>query len=263
MEFLRRLYDLLRHLGEDAKWQGMIDYIGVGNLYAVLFLIVFAETGLVVTPFLPGDSLLFAIGALGARGIGIDLRLLTVLLIVAAVLGDAVNYWIGYKLGPAVFKEVDEEGPDSAGSGDAVGYATPRKKRSLRSRLLNRKHLLRAQEFYEKYGGKTIILARFVPVVRTFAPFVAGVGKMNFFRFWLYNVVGGIAWVVICVGAGLLFGNFPFVKKNFELVILAIVVISVLPMAVEFWKARRDAKRGVGDPLLQATTIGEDPSKLC
>ena len=238
MEFLRKLYDLLRHLGEDAKWQGMIDYIGVGNLYAVLFLIVFAETGLVVTPFLPGDSLLFAIGALGARGIGIDLTVVTVLLIVAAVLGDAVNYWIGYKLGPAVFKRED-------------------------SRLLNKKHLLRAQEFYEKYGGKTIILARFVPIVRTFAPFVAGVGRMNFFRFWLYNVVGGIAWVVICIGAGYLFGNFPFVKKHFELVIIAIVVISVLPMVFEFWKARRDAKRGVGDPLLQATTIGEDPAKLC
>src|SRR5688572_18252507 len=190
MEFLRKLYDLLRHLGEDAKWQAMIDYIGVGNLYAVLFLIVFAETGLVVTPFLPGDSLLFAIGALGARGIGIDLPLVTGLLIVAAVLGDAVNYWIGYKLGPAVFKRED-------------------------SKLLNKKHLLRAQEFYEKYGGKTIILARFVPIVRTFAPFVAGVGKMNYFRFAMYNVIGGIAWVLICVGAGVIFGEMEFVKKNF------------------------------------------------
>src|SRR5918992_5675630 len=131
MEFFRKLYDLLRHLGEDAKWQAMIDYVGVGNLYAVLFLIVFAETGLVVTPFLPGDSLLFAIGALGARGIGINVYLLSGLLIVAAVLGDAVNYWIGYKLGPKVFK-VDENAP-----------------RTWRSKLLNRKHLLRAQEFYE------------------------------------------------------------------------------------------------------------------
>ena len=240
MEFLSRLYDLLRHLGEDAKWQSMIDYIGVGNLYVVLFLIVFAETGLVVTPFLPGDSLLFAIGALAARpGLKdlINLPLITVLLIVAAIVGDAVNYWIGYKLGPAVFKRED-------------------------SKLLNKKHLLRAQEFYEKYGGKTIILARFVPIVRTFAPFVAGVGRMNFFRFWLYNIVGAIARVVICVGAGLAFGNIDFVKKHFELVILAIVVISVLPMAVEFWKARRDAKRGIGDPLLQATTIGEDPNRI-
>jgi len=192
-------------------------YIGVGNLYAVLFLIVFAETGLVVTPFLPGDSLLFAIGALGARGIGINLPLITVLLIVAAVIGDAVNYWVGYKLGPAVFKRED-------------------------SRLLNKKHLLRAQEFYEKYGGKTIILARFVPIVRTFAPFVAGVGKMNFFRFWVFNIVGAIAWVLICVLAGYAFGNVAFVKKHFELVIVAIVIISVLPMAFEYLRARQLAK---------------------
>ena len=233
MEFFRRLYDLLRHLGEDAKWESMIQYIGTPTLYAVLFAIVFAETGLVVTPFLPGDSLLFAIGAIGARGIGINLPLITVLLIVAAILGDAVNYWIGYRLGPAVFKRDD-------------------------SRLLNKKHLLKAQEFYEKYGGKTIILARFVPIVRTFAPFVAGVGKMNFFRFWVFNVVGAIAWVVICVGAGWLFGNVEFVKKNFELVIIAIIVISVLPMAFEFWQARKEAKRG-GSALLQATTIGDSP----
>jgi membrane-associated protein len=240
MEFFRKLYDLLRHLGEDAKWQAMIDYIGVGNLYAVLFLIVFAETGLVVTPFLPGDSLLFAIGALGARGIGINLPLITILLIIAAIIGDAVNYWIGYKLGPKVFSA--EDGAS----------------RSWRRRLLNRKHLLRAQEFYEQYGGKTIILARFVPVVRTFAPFVAGVGRMNFFRFWLYNVIGAIAWVLICVGAGLAFGNIEFVKKRFELVIIAIVFISVLPMVFEMYKAWRDSKRGV-DPLVQATTIGEQP----
>ena len=233
MEFFRKLYDLLRHLGEDAKWQAMIDYIGVHWLYGVLFLIVFAETGLVVTPFLPGDSLLFAIGALGARGIGINLPLVTGLLIAAAIIGDAVNYWVGYKLGPAVFKRED-------------------------SKLLNKKHLLRAQEFYDTYGGKTIILARFVPIVRTFAPFVAGVGRMNFFRFWLYNVIGAIAWVVICIGAGRLFGNIEFVKKRFELVIVAIVFISVLPMAFELWKAKRDAKRGV-DPLLQATTLGEEP----
>jgi membrane-associated protein len=219
MEFFRRLYDLLRHLGEDASWRAMIDYIGTPTLYAILFAIVFAETGLVVTPFLPGDSLLFALGAMGARDIGINLPLATALVIVAAVVGDAVNYWIGYKLGPAVFKRED-------------------------SRLLNKKHLLRAQEFYDKYGGKTIILARFVPIVRTFAPFVAGVGKMNFFRFWLFNIVGGVAWVLICVTAGYFLGSIPFVKKNFELVIVMIVVISVLPMVVELWQARRAAKRG-------------------
>jgi membrane-associated protein len=127
------------------------------------------------------------------------------------------------------------------------------------SRLLNKKHLLRAQEFYEKYGGKTIILARFVPVVRTFAPFVAGVGKMNYFRFFLYNVVGAIAWVMICVGAGHLFGGFEFVKKRFELVIVAIVFISVLPMVIEFWKARRVAKRG-GSAVVEAPTRGESPA---
>jgi membrane-associated protein len=244
MEFFRRLYDLLRHLGEDQKWAAMIEYIGPHTLYAVLFAIVFAETGLVVTPFLPGDSLLFALGAMGAREVGINLPLATVLLIVAAVLGDAVNYWIGYRLGPAVFRGEDEEWTESPAHAGRVGYETPRKKRSWKSRLLNKKHLLRAQEFYEKYGGKTIILARFVPVVRTFAPFVAGVGRMNFFRFWLFNVVGGVAWVLICVLAGYFMGSIPVIKKNFELVIVLIVFVSVLPMAFEFWKARSASRRG-------------------
>src|SRR5215207_3519207 len=235
MEFVHKLFHLLfggiyvkvtkrafNHPGglNDARcWNDLINYIGQTNIYVVLFAIVFCETGLVVTPFLPGDSLLFAIGAIGAREeIQLNVPVLTILLIIAAVLGDAVNYWIGYKLGPAVFTK--ETG-----------------------RLLNKKHLLKAQEFYEKYGGKTIILARFVPIVRTFAPFVAGVGRMNFFRFWLFNVVGGVAWVVICVAAGRLFGQMEFVKKNFELVIVAIVFISVLPMMIEFWNARRAAKR--------------------
>ena len=249
MEFFHKLFDLLRHLGEDAKWQSMIDYIGVNKLYAVLFLIVFCETGLVVTPFLPGDSLLFAIGALGARGIGLNLPVIIVLLIIAAVIGDAVNYWIGYKLGPAVFNRDAEDEPAGAAPG------APRRRRWM-DRLLNRKHLLKAQAFYDKYGGKTIILARFVPVVRTFAPFVAGVGKMSYPRFFLFNVVGGIAWVVICVGAGYAFGNFEFVKKHFELVIIAIVIISVLPMVWELFQARRAAKRGF-DPIVEATTIGE------
>ena len=200
---------------------------------ALLTAIVFAETGLVVTPFLPGDSLLFALGAMGRRNIGINLPVITVLLIVAAIVGDAVNYWIGYRLGPAVFSRED-------------------------SRLLNKKHLLKAQEFYEKYGGKTIILARFVPIVRTFAPFVAGVGKMNFFRFWLFNIVGGVAWVVICVAAGYAFGAIPFVKEHFELVIVAIVVISVLPMAFEFWQARRAARRGLA-AVVPPATVTDSP----
>src|SRR6476660_3883324 len=203
MEFFRKLYDLLRHLGEDEKWKSMVDYIGQPTLYGVLFLIIFCETGLVGTPFLPGDSLLFAAGAIGARHeIGINLPLLTVLLIVAAVAGDACNYWIGYRLGPAVFKRED-------------------------SKLLNKKHLLKAQEFYEKYGGKTIILARFVPIVRTFAPFVAGIGKMNYFRFAMYNVIGAIAWVLLCVAAGYFFGQMPFVQKHFEAVLIAIIFISL------------------------------------
>ncbi|HEV8605337.1 MAG TPA: DedA family protein, partial [Tepidisphaeraceae bacterium] len=187
--------------------------------YVVLFLIIFAETGLVVTPVLPGDSLLFALGAIGADPQSpINLPLISVFLIAAAVLGDAANYWIGYRIGPKVFTREN-------------------------SRLLNKKHLLRAQEFYEKYGGKTIILARFVPIVRTFAPFVAGIGKMGYARFALYNVIGAIAWVMICILAGYYFGNWSFVQKRFELVIVAIVVISVLPMAIEYLRARRAAKR--------------------
>src|SRR5262245_57950165 len=196
IQFFKLLWDLFRHLNETAKWNALIEYVGHGNIYVILFAIIFAETGLVVTPFLPGDSLLFAIGAIGARHeIGINLPFVTVLLIVAAITGDAVNYWIGYKLGPAVFKRED-------------------------SWLLNKKHLAEAQRFYEKYGGKTIILARFVPIVRTFAPFVAGIGKMNFFRFWLFNIIGAVAWVLICILAGYYFGGLEFVKKHFELVIV-------------------------------------------
>jgi membrane-associated protein len=227
MQLLRLLIDLFRHLNETAKWNALIAHVGHVNIYVILFAIIFAETGLVVTPFLPGDSLLFAIGAIGARHeIDLNLPLITVLLIAAAVAGDAVNYWIGYKMGPAVFTRED-------------------------SKLLNKKHLLRAQEFYEKYGGKTIILARFVPVVRTFAPFVAGVGRMNFFRFWLFNITGGIAWVLICILGGVFFGRFEFVQKHFELVIVAIVVISVLPMLIEIIRARRAAD------VVETTTVGK------
>jgi membrane-associated protein len=193
--------------------------------YGLLFLVIFCETGLVVTPFLPGDSLLFAVGALAsAAGSGLSMPLLLVLLIAAAVIGDAVNYAIGYRLGPKVFKYEQ-------------------------SRLFNKKHLLRAQEFYEKYGNKTIILARFVPIVRTFAPFVAGIGKMRYRRFFAYNVVGGAGWVLICVFAGRFFADFEFVKLHFESVIVAIVLISVLPMAVEFLLAWRRRRRGEPAPV--------------
>lgn len=183
-------------------------------MYVLLFAIIFAETGLVVTPFLPGDSLLFAVGALAAaENSPISLPLVAGLLIVAAVLGDAVNYSIGYRLGPKVFSRED-------------------------SKLLNKKHLLEAQNFYDKYGGKTIIIARFVPIVRTFAPFVAGIGRMSYPRFALFNVVGGVTWILTFLIAGRLFGQVPFVKKNFELVAVAIVIISVLPIAFEFIRAR-------------------------
>lgn len=233
MEFLLKLKAVLfGGLNDTTKWNALIEYVGHGNIYFVLFAIIFAETGLVVTPFLPGDSLLFAIGAVGARPeIALNLPFITVLLIVAAILGDAVNYWIGYKMGPAVFKRED-------------------------SKLLNKKHLLRAQEFYEKYGAKTIILARFVPIVRTFAPFVAGVGKMNFFRFWLFNIIGGVAWVVLCIMAGVVFGRIPFVQKHFEAVILGIVFVSVLPMVFEFWRARQESKRLAESVAVQPTQSG-------
>jgi membrane-associated protein len=235
MQLFRLLWDLFRHLNDTGKWNALIQYVGHTNIYVILFLIIFCETGLVVTPFLPGDSLLFAIGAIGTRpGIDLNLPLITILLILAAVIGDAVNYWIGYKIGPAIFKK--ETG-----------------------RILNKKHLIKAQEFYEKYGGKTIILARFVPIVRTFAPFVAGIGKMNFFRFWMFNIVGGVAWVLLCVLAGVFFGRFEFVQKRFELVIVAIVIISLLPMAFEFWQARKEAKRQKqpGFEVVNATTAAE------
>ena len=188
-------------------------------LYLLLFTIVFCETGLVVTPFLPGDSLLFATGAVAAiDGSPIHVIVVMILLIVAGVLGDAVNYSIGYRVGPKVFSRED-------------------------SFWLNKKHLLKAQRFYEKYGGKTIIFARFVPIVRTFAPFVAGIGKMRYRRFAAFNVVGAITWVVGFTVAGYLFGNIPEVKRNFQYVILAIIILSVMPAAFEIIRER---SRGTG-----------------
>jgi membrane-associated protein len=217
MEWLSAGLDLLRQLVDQDFLNALVRDLGPW-FYVLMFAIIFAETGLVVTPFLPGDSLLFALGALAASpGSPISLTLMLILLIAAAVLGDAVNYAIGYRVGPAVF-------------------------RYEKSWLFNKNHLLKAQAFYEKYGSKTIILARFVPIVRTFAPFVAGIGKMTYSRFGLYNVVGGVAWVLICVLAGVAFGQIPWVKKNFEVVVLAIIFISVLPMVIEFaleWRRRR------------------------
>ena len=228
MDFFRKLFDLLTHLGEDDRWKAMVDYVGVNSLYVVLFAIVFCETGLVVTPFLPGDSLIFAIGAVAAREIGISVFIVAPLLVAAALIGDNVNYWLGRRLGPAVFKRED-------------------------SRLLNKKHLLHAQSFYEQHGTKTVILARFVPIVRTFAPFVAGVGRMNYVRFLTFSVVGAILWVGTCLAGGYFLGSRPFFKRHFELVIVAIVFISLLPAVIHVIKAR---KRG-GDTLVEAGTIGE------
>jgi membrane-associated protein len=211
MNFLDIFLHLDKHLNDWATALGPW-------LYAVLFLIIFCETGLVVTPILPGDSLLFAAGALAAiEGSALNLPLITLLLCVAAVAGDAVNYTIGFRLGPKVFSREN-------------------------SRLLNKKHLLRTQSFYEKHGGKTIIIARFVPIVRTFAPFVAGIGKMSYSRFAVFNVTGGIAWVTIFLLGGYFFGNLEPVKRNFHIVILAIIVISVMPMVIEYLRARAEAR---------------------
>jgi membrane-associated protein len=184
-------------------------------LYVVLFAIIFAETGLVVTPFLPGDSLLFAVGAVAASpGSPVHIGLTAALLVAAAVLGDAVNYAIGYAVGPRIFSKE-------------------------KSRLLNKKHLMRAHEFYEHYGAITIVLARFIPIIRTFAPFVAGIGRMTYRKFFLYNVAGGTAWILLFLVAGRLFGGIPRVKENFRYVIVAILVLSVVPVAYEFFRARR------------------------
>lgn len=213
MDLLTKGLHLLRRLTEPQALAGLTGEMGLW-IYVLLFAIVFCETGLVVLPFLPGDSMLFAVGALGALpGARINLWAMAGLLVLAAVLGDALNYSIGKRMGPAVFHRED-------------------------SRWLNRRHLQAAHDFYEKYGGKTIILARFVPIVRTFAPFVAGAGTMNYGKFITYNVIGAVAWVVLMMGSGVLFGQLEIVKKNFELVVIGIVVLSVMPMVIEWWKNR-------------------------
>lgn len=209
MDFVRSVMDLFLHLDEHLN-RIVSDY-GIWT-HLILFAIVFAETGLVVTPFLPGDSLLFAAGALAALG-SLDLWLLVALLIGAAILGDTVNYWVGAWIGPRAF------------SGNV--------------RFLRKDYLDRTHAFYEKHGGKTIILARFVPIIRTFAPFVAGVGAMSYPKFITYNVVGAVLWVGIFVPLGYFFGNMPTVKDNFSLVILAIIALSLLPIALEAIRARR------------------------
>jgi membrane-associated protein len=187
--------------------------------YGILFAIIFAETGLVVTPFLPGDSLLFAAGALAATG-ALRLEILFPVLIVAAVIGDAVNYSVGRRLAHAFL----DDAPDS-------GWL---------HKLVKREHVRRAHDFFEKHGGKAVVLARFVPIVRTFVPFVAGGADMTYRTFAFYNVIGAIVWVGLCIGAGFLFGNIPVVKDNFELVVLGIIGVSVLPIVIEVFKAWRE-----------------------
>jgi len=208
MEWIQSAVDFFLHL--DKHLDEIVRNYGTWT-YAILFAIVFAETGLVVTPFLPGDSLLFTAGAIAALG-SMRIEIVALVLTIAAILGDTVNYWIGQFLGHRLL---------------AWG------------KLIKKEHIDRTHAFFEKYGGKTIIIARFVPIIRTFAPFVAGIGSMNYARFLAYNVIGGLLWVAICVGAGYLFGNHPFVKKNFSLVVLAIIFISILPAVIEYIRHRR------------------------
>jgi membrane-associated protein len=205
MELIAQFVDIVLHLDRHLQW--LVANYGTW-IYALLFLIVFCETGLVVTPFLPGDSLLFVTGAVAAAG-GMDIQLTIILLTIAAILGDSVNYALGHYVGPRVFREES-------------------------SRWLNRSHLERAREFYERHGGKTIIIARFIPIIRTYAPFVAGIGAMAYRRFVAYNVSGALLWVVSLCLAGYFFGNIPFVKSNLTVVIFAIIGLSLLPLAFEF-----------------------------
>jgi membrane-associated protein len=209
MELIQTFFDIFMHL--DKHLGGVIQAYGVWT-YLILFLIIFCETGLVVTPILPGDSLLFAAGAFAAVG-ALEVKWLFILLSIAAIAGDTLNYWIGSYMGPKVFHKENV-------------------------RLLNREYLDRTHRFYEKHGGKTIIIARFMPIIRTFAPFVAGIGTMSYPRFISYNVVGGVVWIASFVFGGYFFGNIPMVKRNFTLVILAIIFLSVLPGIIEFARHR-------------------------
>ena len=212
MDLLKKLIDLVLHLDQHLGW-----LVGQyqGWTYAILFLIIFCETGLVVTPFLPGDSLLFALGALAANG-SLNVVLLGILLMCAAIIGDNLNYWIGRTIGAKLFTSED-------------------------SKLFNKSYLERTEKFYDKYGTKTVVIARFVPIVRTFAPFVAGFGRMNYAKFLSFSVMGGILWICGLLGLGYFFGNLPFVKNNFGLVIIAIIFISILPAVIEAIRARKSA----------------------
>ncbi|MCB9419463.1 MAG: DedA family protein [Ardenticatenaceae bacterium] len=223
MDLVKSFVDLFLHLDEYLSI--VIQNYG-GWTYGLLFTVIFIETGLVVTPFLPGDSLLFAGGTFAAMG-SLNIYFMWGLLFVAAVLGDTANYWIGHKLGLAIFDTQNR----------------------FLKKVLKKEYLEKTEAFYAKHGGKTIVLARFVPIVRTFAPFVAGVGTMNYGRFISYNVIGGFSWVTIFLFMGYFFGNIPFVKANFELVIIGIILVSVVPMFVEYMKARNEKKAKAAEPV--------------
>lgn len=229
MQSLIDIFNKAREIMGDLSGflEGFVQQHGLW-VYALLFAIIFAETGLVILPFLPGDSLLFTVGALAApgenRGPILNIWWSLGLLTAAGIIGDAVNYHLGKAIGPRIFKT-------EAGTGS-----------SFLERMLNRRHLKRANEFFEKYGGKAVILGRFVPIVRTFVPFVAGAGAMNYSKFVLFNIVGAFVWVWLCIWAGWFFGNIPWVRKNFEAVVIGIIVVSVLPVFVELWLEKRRTK---------------------
>ena len=213
MEYITQFIELFLHL--DKSLSSVIQTYG-STTYIILFLVILCETGLVVLPFLPGDSLLFAAGAFAAKG-DINIATLFMILCVAAILGDSINYEVGRIIGPRIAQRE-------------------------KSRYVNKEHIAKTHQFYEKYGAKTIIIARFIPIIRTIAPFVAGLGAMSYKKFLQYNVIGGIAWVAICLFAGYLFGNIPLVKQNFTMVILAIISVSILPAVIEYIRHRSISK---------------------
>lgn len=226
------LVDFILHFDEHLK--NIIASLGPLT-YVILFIIVFAETGLVVVPFLPGDSLLFAVGAVSSST-DLNFWIAYIVLLLAAILGDSVNYWIGNKIGPRVFAKEN-------------------------SRVFKKEYLEKTREFYDKYGGKTIILARFVPIVRTFAPFVAGVGKMHYRTFFTYNIIGGFVWVTSLMWAGKLFGSIPFVEKNFEYVVIGIVLFSLLPMIFEYINHAKSKRLTKAEQKVDYTKIKETLKK--
>ena len=221
MDFIKLIIDFILHI--DVHLGEIINTFGLWT-YAILFVIIFIETGLVVTPFLPGDSLLFAAGALTSSLHVMDIKLLYVLMVIAAIAGDTANYWIGRYFGPKVF-----------------------------SRFIKQKYLDQTHAFYEKHGGKTIFLARFVPIIRTFAPFVAGIGKMSYGHFISYNIIGGIVWPAIMLFGGYFFGQIEFVQKNFSLVAIGIIVVSLIPIFVEWIKGVRESRKQKREAVKEVT----------